>query len=313
MLFASNSARCARSDKACAWMPSALSRSKAIFTPIEIRHGLAKANGMPYVETALHRVKARLKSAHGSGNCKLALSRLETKDHAAEGAGNFEFVRIPTNGLGTAKKQIAIWLQYTGDAIEDVGLEVVGKINHDVAAEDHVKAAEAGERIHKIELAERHLLFDLRLHRGLVAEGIEETVASIRGETAAQGEAFIYAFFRRLLYRGRNISGEDLHIAERMPRILTPVFLADHADRIGFLTCGAGRGPDAYRGYLVAHELRQDHALQRLERILIAKPQGLMGGHRVDNALPQAHIIVALQEIEQFAHRFEVELHQQAA
>src|SRR3569833_3818062 len=67
MLFASNSARCARSDKACAWMPSALSRSKAIFTPIEIRHGLAKANGMPYVDTALHRVKARLKSAHGSG------------------------------------------------------------------------------------------------------------------------------------------------------------------------------------------------------------------------------------------------------
>src|SRR3569832_494538 len=67
MLFASYSARCARSVKACAWMPSALSRSKAIFTPIEIRHGLAKANGMPYVETALHRVKARLKSAHGSG------------------------------------------------------------------------------------------------------------------------------------------------------------------------------------------------------------------------------------------------------
>src|SRR3569832_2415681 len=120
MLFASNSARCARSDKACAWMPSALSRSKAIFTPIEIRHGLAKANGMPYVETALHRVKARLKSAHGSGNCKLALSRLETKDHAAEGAGNFEFVRIPTKNHKTTKKQKTNKHKNTNKTIEDV-------------------------------------------------------------------------------------------------------------------------------------------------------------------------------------------------
>src|SRR3569832_224076 len=50
-------------------------------------------------------------------------------------------------------------------------------------------------------------------------------------------------------------------------------------------------GPEAYLGLLAAHELRQEHALQLLERKLIAKPQGLLGWHRVDNALPQAHII----------------------
>src|SRR5579871_4411393 len=67
-----------------------------------------------------------------------------------------ERVGNPDNGFGCTQHQHAVRLDRLCDALEDSRLGLLVEIDQDVAAEDDVEFAEAGEVLHQVELAILH-------------------------------------------------------------------------------------------------------------------------------------------------------------
>src|SRR6478736_3805195 len=178
--------------------------------------------------------------------------------------------------------QVARALQWR-EAREQAPLRLLVEVDDHVAAEDDVKGAPHGQRVHQVQLAERHQRGEFGLHAvascGTAAAGIEEAHQP-RLRQVAQA---IRAVFRRhagLQHLGIQIRSQDAYVPALPLR-----HRLDHAhgDRPGLLARRASRAPDpdAVRAICLARARRQELLAQVFKVMRLAEEGREVGGNGI--------------------------------
>ncbi len=198
-------------------------------------------------------------------------------------------------------KQIPSRTQRVVEAAHDLLLDFIGKVDHHVAAEYHVRIADHRQlaRIVQIHVVELHQRLDFGIHPVGIAVPREIAGQDIRTH-AAQCDPRVFAQPCPLKNLFRNVVRHDLHVpaAQR----LQPLHDLNR-QRVRFLAAGTPGRPDPQRlGPLARHHFvdhqRQHFIRKTLQLRLIPEEAGFVGRDQVHETMELVHGQIVLHVIE---------------
>ena len=173
-----------------------------------------------------------------------------------------------------------------GDGFQHAFFGVLIEVDQHIAAEDDVEHAERAQVAQQVEFA--------KLRHGAQRVGdapvglllAEIAHQHLHGQAALDLELRVQAFLRAGQLFARDVGADDVDLT-RAQRGLA--FRQDHRQRVGFLAGRRGRRPDAQpdtrppRG----DQPRQSLGAKMLERLVVAKEEAFIRGHRFDDVARQ--------------------------